>query len=91
MPNNRFATNHRFARLFAAPVLSIGIAGAALGLATIAHADSYSPNVSTSTPGLVATPTIYADPAPEVESWGQWLSDQEIEVPQVDTTVHQSR
>lgn len=85
-------TNPRFARLLAAPMLAVGILGAAMGLATAAHADdSGAPNGSTSTTGIVATPSVYAAPAATVESWGQALSDEDIQVPQVDTTVHQSR
>lgn len=85
--------NARFSRMFAAPIVSVAILGGALGFAGLAHADSYSddPAVSASSSGIIAVPSTYAEPAATVESWGQSLSDVQVNVPRVDTTVYQSR
>ena len=83
----------RFTRLLAAPVLSAGIIGcAALGLAGMAHADaSTDPAVSGSTSGIVAAPGHVRRARRDVDAWVQSLSEQEVNVPSVDTTVYQSR
>lgn len=43
------------------------------------------------TPSMFATPQTYADPAATVVPWGEWISASNVNIPQVDTTVHQSR
>ena len=59
-----------FARYLAAPVVSAGIIGAAaLGLAGVANAAEVAPQPQ---PGMVATPQIYADPAPQAEPGWRW-------------------
>jgi hypothetical protein len=56
------STTRRLAR-FALPVVSAGIiGGAALGLAGTAHAANHDPSPQ---PGIVATPSVKAHPAPE--------------------------
>jgi hypothetical protein len=57
-------TTRRFARYFALPVVSAGIiAGAALGFAGAASAATYSHDHAPQ-PGIVATPSVTAHPAP---------------------------
>lgn len=93
----------RWARLLAAPVLSVGLLGGALGVAATATADDdddyysafddeydefddYGPANE-----IYASPDTYADPAPNLIPWSQWISGPMASAPQVDTTVHQSR
>lgn len=57
-------TTRRFARYFALPVISAGIIAGALGFAGAANAGTYSQD-TTPHPGIVATPTVTAHPAPE--------------------------
>lgn len=40
---------------------------------------------------IVVSPDTYADPAPNLIPWGQWISGGAASAPQVDTTVQQSR
>lgn len=96
----------RWARLLAAPVLSVGLLGGALGVAATATADDddddddyysafddeydefddYGPANE-----IYASPDTYADPAPNLIPWSQWISGNRATAPQVDTTVQQSR
>lgn len=77
------------ARLIALPVLSAGIIGAALGLAGTASATTYSqPDVQASP---IAVPHTYASPMISVVPFGQWVNGPHVYVPNVDTTVQQSR
>ncbi len=94
----------RWARLLAAPVLSVGLLGGALGVAATATADDddddyysafddeydefddYGPANE-----IYASPDTYADPAPNLIPWSQWISGNNATAPQVDTTVQQSR
>jgi len=90
-------------KLLGASVLSLGIAcGLAFGLSAagvsgVAHADDddysawdddydYGPANE-----IYASPDTYADPAPELVPWGQWINEGMASAPQVDTTVQQSR
>ncbi|MGV0774280.1 hypothetical protein [Mycolicibacterium elephantis] len=57
-------TTRRFARYFALPAISAGIIAGALGFAGAASAGTYSQD-HTPRPGIVATPTHTAHPAPE--------------------------
>ena len=57
-------TNRRFARYFALPVVSAGILAGALGFAGAASAGTYSQDQTPYSPGIVATPTHTAHPAP---------------------------
>jgi hypothetical protein len=78
----------RIACTLALPLLSAGIIGAALGLAGTANADTDS---AITTPTMFATPQTYADPTVTVIPWGEWLGATHVNVPHVDTSVHQSR
>lgn len=40
---------------------------------------------------IVASPDTYADPAPNLIPWGQWITGGAASAPQVDNTVQQSR
>ena len=65
-------TTHRLARYIALPAVSAGIlAGAALGLAGMANAGTYS-YVPTPRPGIVATPNTIARPPVVVMPGHRW-------------------
>jgi hypothetical protein len=57
-------TNRRIARYFALPVVSAGIIAGALGFAGAASAGTYTQD-HTPRPGIVATPSVKAHPAPD--------------------------
>ena len=57
-------TTRRTARFFALPVLSAGIIAGALGFAGAASAGTYSQDTTPYSPGIVATPSVKAHPAP---------------------------
>lgn len=40
---------------------------------------------------IYAAPDTYADPAPDLIPWSQWIGANRATAPQVDTTVQQSR
>ncbi len=77
----------RIARIIALPLLTAGILGGALGLASTASASITFDDRG----GAVATPDTYADPATTYVPWSSWIQTAEVMVPQVDTTVVQSR
>lgn len=96
----------RLARLLAVPVLSLGILGGSLGVAATAAADDdyddddtysafddYYDEFDDYGPAneIYAAPDTYADPAPNLIPWSQWISGGLATAPQVDTTVQQSR
>ena len=60
----------RHARIFALPIVSAGIIGAALGLAGAASASTTTDNVTP--PHVVATPDVKAHPAPEAMPGAIW-------------------
>lgn len=66
----------RFARVVALPVLSAGIiGGAALGLAGMANADTGTDIPAGGSYSFNASPTVYANPAPNLVPWGQWINE----------------
>jgi len=83
MPNTGFVR-----KLLLTSILYVGIMlGGALGLSAVASA-SVSYGYSNE---IVASPDTYADPAPGLVPWGQWVNEGMASAPQVDTTVQQSR
>jgi ABC-type enterobactin transport system permease subunit len=65
-------TTRRFVRYIALPAVSAAIlGGAALGLAGMANAGTYSYQ-PTPRPGIVATPTVKAQPPVLVRPGAQW-------------------
>ena len=60
----------RHARIFALPIVSAGIIGAALCLAGAASASTTTDNVTP--PHVVATPDVKAHPAPEAMPGAIW-------------------
>ncbi len=61
----------RITRILALPLLTAGILGGALGLASTASADVTFDGHG----GMVATPDTYADPAPSVVPWAVWIQN----------------
>lgn len=81
-------------KLFGAWAASFGIvAGIALSLAGLAHADDDDDDYDYYGPAneIVTSPDTYADPAAELVPWASTLDGPYAEAPQVDTTVQQSR
>jgi len=75
-------------KLFATSVLYVGLMlGVGLGLSAVANADvSYGYSNE-----IYASPDTYADPAPDLVPWGQWINEGMASAPHVDNTVQQSR
>jgi hypothetical protein len=63
------SSTNRIARLVALPVVSLGLVGAALGLAASANAEETGPQTIES---YVATPQTVADPAIDPTAGGWW-------------------
>lgn len=93
----------RWARFLAAPLMFLGLLGGALTVTATASADDdddyysafdddydefddYGPANE-----IYASPDTYADPAPNLIPWSQWISGGLATAPQVDTTVQHSR
>lgn len=98
--------NTRWGRLIALPLLSVGLLGGSLTLAASATADDnddddgyysafddYYDEFDDYGPAneIYAAPDTYADPAPDLIPWSQWIGGNPATAPQVDTTVQQSR
>lgn len=90
----------RIAHLLAVPVVWVGmLGGAALTFAATAAADdddtysAFDDDYDDWGPAneIVASPDTYADPAPNLIPWSQWINEGMASAPQVDTTVQQSR
>jgi hypothetical protein len=77
----------RINRIIALPLLTAGILGGAIGLAGTASAGVTVDDRG----GMVASPDTYAAPATEYVPWGAWIQSGNVVIPQVDTTVVQSR
>lgn len=92
------------ARLLVASLLSVGVLAGSFTVAPTACADDddddyysafddYYDEFDDYGPAneIYAAPDTYADPAPDLIPWSQWIGGNLATAPQVDTTVQQSR